>query len=107
MTPCAICTVHKETRSTSFLVEPQNQGRRFASGLASKILERFLPVQPQNQWYSFSQFVLNTGGDGFLGLPSKTSGRRFVGCATKPTERGQRGTRVEIQWLASRGSKSV
>ncbi len=36
MTPCAVCTVHMETRSVGFLVEPQNQGRRFVSGLASK-----------------------------------------------------------------------
>jgi hypothetical protein len=28
VTPCAVCTVHKEMRSVSFLVEPQNQGRR-------------------------------------------------------------------------------
>jgi hypothetical protein len=26
--PCVICTVHKKIRSTNFLVEPQNQGRR-------------------------------------------------------------------------------
>jgi hypothetical protein len=24
--PCAVCTVHVETRSAGFLVEPQNQG---------------------------------------------------------------------------------
>jgi hypothetical protein len=24
--PCAVCTVHVETRSVSFLVQPQNQG---------------------------------------------------------------------------------
>jgi hypothetical protein len=29
ITPCAVCTMHKETRSASFLVEPPNQGRRF------------------------------------------------------------------------------
>jgi hypothetical protein len=40
--PCAVYTVHVETRSASFLVEPQNQGRRFVSGLASKSLGRFL-----------------------------------------------------------------
>jgi hypothetical protein len=47
----------------SFLIEPQNQGRRFVSGLASKPLERFLiglalktdgdglsVVWPQNHW---------------------------------------------------------
>jgi hypothetical protein len=30
-TSCVVCTVHMETRSVSFLVEPQNQGRRFFS----------------------------------------------------------------------------
>jgi hypothetical protein len=40
--PCAVCTVHVETRSVDFLVEPQNQGRRFVNGLASKPLGRFL-----------------------------------------------------------------
>jgi hypothetical protein len=40
--PCAVYTVHMETRSVGFLVEPQNQGRRFVSGLASKPLGRFL-----------------------------------------------------------------
>jgi hypothetical protein len=42
--PCAICTWHVETRSADFLVEPQNQGRRFVSGLPSKPLGRFLLV---------------------------------------------------------------
>jgi hypothetical protein len=36
-----VCTVHVETKSTDFLVEPQNQGQRFVSGLASKPLRRF------------------------------------------------------------------
>jgi hypothetical protein len=39
-----VCTWHMETRSAGFLVEPQNQGRRFVSGLASKPLGRFFPV---------------------------------------------------------------
>jgi hypothetical protein len=26
---CVVCTVHMEMRSENFLVEPQNQGRRF------------------------------------------------------------------------------
>jgi hypothetical protein len=30
------------------LVEPQNQGQQFVSGLASKPLGRFLAVWPQN-----------------------------------------------------------
>jgi hypothetical protein len=43
---CAICTWHVETRSAGFLVEPQNQGRRFVSGLASEPLGRFSSVWP-------------------------------------------------------------
>jgi hypothetical protein len=48
VTPCAVYTWYVETRSVSFLVENQNQGRRFVSGLASKPLIRFLAVWPQN-----------------------------------------------------------
>jgi hypothetical protein len=50
VTSCAVGTWHMETRSAGFLVEPQNQGRRFVSGLASKPLKRFSLVWPQNQW---------------------------------------------------------
>jgi hypothetical protein len=49
-----VCTWHMETRSAGFLVEPQNQGRRFVSGLVSKPLGRFSPVWPQNWWRRFS-----------------------------------------------------
>jgi hypothetical protein len=41
---CAFCTVHMETRSTSFLVESQNQGRRFVSGFPSKPVATGFPV---------------------------------------------------------------
>jgi hypothetical protein len=51
VTPRAVYTVHVETKSTGLLVEPQNQGRRFVSGLASKPLGRFSPVWPQNRWW--------------------------------------------------------
>jgi hypothetical protein len=40
--PCAVCTMHMETRCTGLLAEPQNQGRRSISGLASKSLGRFV-----------------------------------------------------------------
>jgi hypothetical protein len=40
--PCAVCTVYVKTRSAGFLVEPQNEGRRFVSGLVSKPLGWFL-----------------------------------------------------------------
>jgi hypothetical protein len=42
MTPCVVCTVHMETRGAGFFIEPQNQGQRFISGLASKPLGRFV-----------------------------------------------------------------
>jgi hypothetical protein len=51
--PCVVCTWHVETRSVSFFVEPQNQGRRFVSGLASKPLRRVSLVWPQNRWRRF------------------------------------------------------
>jgi hypothetical protein len=41
---CVVCNVHMKMRSASFLVESQNQGRRFVSGLASKPLGQFSPV---------------------------------------------------------------
>jgi hypothetical protein len=62
---CAVCTVYEEMRIADFLVEPQNQGRRFDSGLASKPLGRivsglaskpvgqFSQVWPQNWWRRF------------------------------------------------------
>jgi hypothetical protein len=39
---CAVCTMHVEMKSAGFLVESQNQVRRFVSSLASKSLGRFL-----------------------------------------------------------------
>jgi hypothetical protein len=53
---CAVYTIHKETRSASFLVWPQNKNRWFVSGLTSKPLGRFLLVWPQNRWRQVSQF---------------------------------------------------
>jgi hypothetical protein len=62
VTLCAVCTVHEEMMSACFLVQLQNQGRRFVSdltskplgrfisGLASKPLGRFSPVWTQNRW---------------------------------------------------------
>jgi hypothetical protein len=41
-------------------------------------------------------FVPQNHRGGFLVWTSKLSGLRFVGCATKPTEGGRRGTHVEI-----------
>jgi hypothetical protein len=67
----AICdlTMHMETRSVSFLLEPQNQGLRFVSGLASKPLRWFIN-----------------------GLASKSLGRFISGLTSKPI--GQEGDSV-------------
>jgi hypothetical protein len=67
--------MHAKIRSTGFLVEPQNQGQRFVSGLASKPLGRFSPDWPQNRWCGFFQFGLKTGGSGFLVWASKPAGK--------------------------------
>jgi hypothetical protein len=83
--PYAVSTVHVETGSACFLVELQNQGRWFVSGLASKPLgqfvsgliskplERFLPVWPENHSDGFSRIGLKTGGFRFPGLGLKTN----------------------------------
>jgi hypothetical protein len=50
VTPCVICTVHKETWSVDFLIEPQNHGQWFVSDLATKSLGQFSVIKPQNWW---------------------------------------------------------
>jgi hypothetical protein len=77
------------------LVEPQNQGRRFVSGLASKPLgrfspvwsqnwwRRFLPVWPQNRWSGFLVEPQNQAGGGFPGLGLKTGSYGLVIWALK------------------------
>jgi hypothetical protein len=52
MSGATVCGLHRVRRDEKrgFLVEPQNQGRRFISGLASKPLGRFSLVWPQNWW---------------------------------------------------------
>jgi hypothetical protein len=82
VTLCAVCTIHVLIRSTCFLVEPQNQGRRFVSSLALKPLGQFLLVWPQNRWRR-SQFGLKTGGDGFFQFGLKTGGDGFSGLSLK------------------------
>jgi hypothetical protein len=58
--------VHVETRSTCFLIEPQNQDRRFVNGLTSKPLGQFSPVWHQNRWLIFSVLGLKTGSSGLV-----------------------------------------
>jgi hypothetical protein len=117
---CAVCTWHVETRSVGFLVEPQNQGRRFVSGLASKPVATVFSslasklvltvssglaskpvvgflVEPQNQGGGgFLCLGLKTGSSSLVIWASKPSRLRFIDCVTKPMEGGRRGTHVEI-----------
>jgi hypothetical protein len=88
--PCVVCTVHRETRSTCFLVWPRNQGRWFVSGLASKPLGRvslfglktkidsLLVVWPQNHWVMFLDLGLKTDSSGLMIWASKSL-RWFLG----------------------------
>jgi hypothetical protein len=70
--PCAVCTRHVETRSAGFLVEPQNQGRRFVSGLALKPAATVSPGSASKSVVSFLVEPQNQGGGGFFSLGLKT-----------------------------------
>jgi hypothetical protein len=87
VTPCAVCTVHMETRRESFLVEPQNHGRQFVSGLASKPLGRFSPIWPQNWWWRFLPVWPQNWWLGFHGLGLKTGSYGLVIWALKSSRR--------------------
>jgi hypothetical protein len=54
--PCVVCTMHVETRSAGLLVEPQNQGRRFVNGLASK------PMAMVCEWFGLKTTRTVSGG---------------------------------------------
>jgi hypothetical protein len=92
--PCAVCTMHMETRSKGFLVEPQNQCRRFVTGLASKPLGQFLQFGLKSSGDGFLVEAQNQGSGGFhcLGLKTDSYGlviwaskspRRFLGLGLK------------------------
>jgi hypothetical protein len=110
--PCAVCTWHVETRSAGFLVEAQNQGRQFVSGLASKSLEQFSLVWSQNQWRRFSlvwpqnwwrRFLpvwpQKQGGGGFLGLGLKIGSFDLVIWASK-SPRQFLGLGLKTKWAS-------
>jgi hypothetical protein len=62
---CAVYTMRVEMSCTGFLVEPQNQGRRFVSGLVLKPLGRF-GLKTTETMFGFLWFGLKIGGVGFL-----------------------------------------
>jgi hypothetical protein len=82
---CAVYTVHMEMRSAGFLVEPQNQGRRFVSGLTSKPFERFSLIWPQNRWRWYPGLGIKTGSFGLMIWVLK-SPRRFLDLDVKTNQ---------------------
>jgi hypothetical protein len=82
VTPCAVCTVHVEMRSTGFLVEPQNQGQWFVSGLASKPLGQFVSGLASKPLELFPSLGLKTSSYSLVIWVSK-SPRWFLGLGLK------------------------
>jgi hypothetical protein len=75
VTPCAVCTMHEETRSAGFLVEPQNQGWRF-SGLCLKTDSPGLMIWTSKSPRWFLGSGLKTKWMTLYRLCHKTDGRR-------------------------------
>jgi hypothetical protein len=66
------------------------------AGLASKPVTTVFSSLASKLVATVSPGLASKLVDGFLVWASKPCEFRFVGCATKPTEGGRRGTRVEI-----------
>jgi hypothetical protein len=82
---CAVCTVHVETRSASFLVESQNQGRRFINSLTSKPRDGFSSVWASKPMAMVCEwFDLKTTWTVFVGLASKPVATVSGGLVSKP-----------------------
>jgi hypothetical protein len=91
---CVVCIVHMETRSMGFLVEPQNQGRRFP-GLGLKISSSDLVIWASKLPRWFLGLGLKIKQATVYRLRHKTDGR-IIRCRA----------RVVVWWFASLGSKS-
>jgi hypothetical protein len=75
MTPCAVCTMHKKMKSADFLVEPQNQGRRF-TGLDLKTGSSGLVIYASKSPRWFLDLGLKTKRVSFYRLHHKIDGGR-------------------------------
>jgi hypothetical protein len=84
VTLCVVYNMRKEMRSMSFLVQPQNQGLRFVNGLASKPLQQFLLIWPQNRWLWFLLVWHQNLWLQFLWFGVKTTRSSFSVLASKP-----------------------
>jgi hypothetical protein len=98
VTLCVVCTMHEETRSAGFLVEPQNQGLwfvsgskplgRFVSGLASKLVATISPGLASKPVATVSPgLVSKPVATVSPGLASKLVVTVSRGLASKPTAR--------------------
>jgi hypothetical protein len=86
--PCAVCTGHVETRSTGFLVEPQNQGGGGFPGLGlktgssslviwvSKSPRQFLGLDLKTKWVSVCRLRHKTDG----GRSARDTRRDLAAC---------------------------
>jgi hypothetical protein len=77
MMSCVICTMHMEMRSTSFLVEPQNQGRRFPD-LGLKTDSSNLMILASKSPRRFFHLCLKIKQTSVCWLHRKTDGGRTV-----------------------------
>jgi hypothetical protein len=75
--PCVVCTVHVEMRSAGFLVEPQNQGRRFPN-LGHKTGSFDLIIWASKLPRRFLGLCLKTKQATVRRLHHKTDGRRIA-----------------------------
>jgi hypothetical protein len=74
--PSAVCTVHVETSSAGFLVEPQNQGGGGFSGLDLKTGSSGLMIWASKSSRRFLDFGLKTMQASVFRLRHKTDGGR-------------------------------
>jgi hypothetical protein len=78
VTLCVVYTVHVETRSTGFLVEPQNQGRGGFFGLGLKTVSYSLVIWGSKSPRRFFSFGLKTRQAMVCRLRHKTNGKAMT-----------------------------
>jgi hypothetical protein len=88
VTSCAVCIWHVETRKAGFLVEPQNQGRRFVSGLASKPAAAVFSSLASKLVATVSSGLASKPAVGFLVEPQNQGGGGFPGLGLKTGSSG-------------------
>jgi hypothetical protein len=103
--PCAVCTWHVETRSVSFLVEPQNQGGGGFPGLGLKIgsyrfVDLGLKITVTVSWFG----PQNQAGFGLLVAPQNQ--RREVGAGHASKSSSLLGIEASLARVSQSGLKT-